>query len=124
MKKKTHNFSSPFTPEYELVEHQLLDVICYYFGIARLSFADFDHDVRIIWNKFCNDKHSSVESNLKLWFDKKNKRKPKAKSVDKKIKKVMKDTKKVVKEEKALLKMDKKHDKVIAKAKKKVKKKS
>ncbi len=41
--------------------------------------------------------------------------------MDKKIKKLQKDTKKVMKEEKSLLKEDKKHDKVIAKAKKKMK---
>ncbi len=41
--------------------------------------------------------------------------------MDKKIKQVMKDTKKVVKEEKSLLKMDKKHDKIVDKAKAKMK---
>lgn len=41
--------------------------------------------------------------------------------VDKKIKKLQKDTKKIVKEEASLLKMDKKHDKIIEKAKKKLK---
>lgn len=41
--------------------------------------------------------------------------------MDKKIKKLQKDTKKLAKEESQLLKMDKKHDKVIAKAKMKMK---
>jgi len=41
--------------------------------------------------------------------------------MDQKIKKLQKDTKKVVKEEASLLKEDKKHDKVIEKAKKKMK---
>ena len=45
----------------------------------------------------------------------------KAKKMDKKIKKIQKETKHLVKEEASLLKMDKKHDKVIAKAKKKKK---
>lgn len=43
--------------------------------------------------------------------------------MDKKIKKLMKDTKHVEKEEKSLLKADKKHDKIIDKAKKKLRKK-
>jgi len=43
--------------------------------------------------------------------------------MDKKIKKLQKDTKKVMKEESALLKADKKHDKIIDKAKMKLKKK-
>lgn len=43
--------------------------------------------------------------------------------MDKKIKKLEKDTKKVLKEEKSLLKEDKKHDKIIDRAKKKLKKK-
>lgn len=42
--------------------------------------------------------------------------------MDKKIKKMMKDTKKVVKEEKSLLKEDKKHDKIVDRAKAKMKK--
>lgn len=42
--------------------------------------------------------------------------------MDKKIKKLQKDTKKIVKEEHALLKADKKHDKIIEKAKHKMKK--
>jgi hypothetical protein len=41
--------------------------------------------------------------------------------MDEKIKRLQKDTKKIVKEEASLLKEDKKHDKVIAKAKKKMK---
>ncbi len=41
--------------------------------------------------------------------------------MDKKIKKIMKDTKHVEKEEKSLLKMDKKNDKIVDKAKKKMK---
>lgn len=41
--------------------------------------------------------------------------------MDKKIKKLQRDTKKIVKEESALLKADKKHDKIIDKAKKKLK---
>jgi hypothetical protein len=41
--------------------------------------------------------------------------------MDKKIKKLQKDTKKIVKEESSLLKEDKRHDKVIDKAKKKMK---
>jgi len=40
--------------------------------------------------------------------------------MDKKIKKLIKDTKKVEHEEKSLLKEDKKHDKIIDKAKKKL----
>jgi len=43
--------------------------------------------------------------------------------MDKKIKAIIGETKEVVKKEKGLLKEDKKHDKVIAKAKKVVKKK-
>jgi hypothetical protein len=50
---------------------------------------------------------------LKNWQEKK---------VDKKIKKLQKSTQKVVKEEKSLLKADKKHDKIIDKAKKSMKK--
>ena len=42
-------------------------------------------------------------------------------NMDKKIKKLQKDTKKVVKEEASLLKADKKHDKIVDKAKKKMK---
>lgn len=41
--------------------------------------------------------------------------------MDEKIKKLQKNTNKLVKEEASLLKADKKHDKVIAKAKKKMK---
>ena len=41
--------------------------------------------------------------------------------MDKKIKKLMKGTKQLQKEEKSLLKEDKKHDKVIDRAKKKMK---
>jgi hypothetical protein len=41
--------------------------------------------------------------------------------MDKKIKKLQKDTKKIVKEEASLLKADKKHDKIIDKAKHKMK---
>ena len=41
--------------------------------------------------------------------------------MDKKIKALQKDTKKLAKKESALLKEDKKHDKVIAKAKMKMK---
>lgn len=41
--------------------------------------------------------------------------------MDKSIKKLQKDTKKIVKEEAHLLKEDKKHDKIIDKAKKKMK---
>lgn len=41
--------------------------------------------------------------------------------MDKKIKKLEKNTKKLVKQEKALLKEDKKHDKIIDKAKAKMK---
>lgn len=43
--------------------------------------------------------------------------------MDERIKKLQKDTKKIMKEESSLLKEDKKHDKIIAKAKKKLKKK-
>mgnify|MGYP001610249995 CR=1 FL=1 len=43
-------------------------------------------------------------------------------AMDKQIKKIQKKTKALEKDEMALLRMDKKHDKVIAKAKKKVKK--
>lgn len=43
--------------------------------------------------------------------------------MDKKIKKLQKDTKKIMKEESSLLKEDKKHDKIIDKAKMKLKKK-
>lgn len=43
--------------------------------------------------------------------------------MDKKIKSIMKDTKKIEKKEKSLLKEDKKHDKVIDRAKDKIKKK-
>lgn len=42
--------------------------------------------------------------------------------MDKKIKSIMKDTKKIEKKEKSLLKEDKKHDKIIDKAKSKMKK--
>lgn len=41
--------------------------------------------------------------------------------MDKKIKKLQKDTKKVVKQEASLLKADKKNDKIVDKAKKKMK---
>ena len=41
--------------------------------------------------------------------------------MDKKIKKLQKDTKKIVKEESSLLKEDKKHDKIVDRAKKKMK---
>lgn len=41
--------------------------------------------------------------------------------MDAKIKKLQKDTKKIAKEESSLLKEDKKHDKLIDKAKKKMK---
>lgn len=41
--------------------------------------------------------------------------------MDKKIKKLQKDTAKIAKEEKSLLKEDKKHDKLIEKAKHKMK---
>lgn len=41
--------------------------------------------------------------------------------MDKKIKKIQKDTKKLVKEESSLLKADKKHDKIVDKAKMKMK---
>jgi len=41
--------------------------------------------------------------------------------MDKKIKKLEKGTKKILKEEKSLLKEDKKHDKIIDKAKMKMK---
>lgn len=43
--------------------------------------------------------------------------------MDQKIKKLQKDTKKVLKEEETLLNLDKKHDKIIDRAKKKLKKK-
>lgn len=43
--------------------------------------------------------------------------------MDSRIKKLQKDTKKIMKEEFSLLKEDKRHDKVIEKAKKKLKKK-
>lgn len=45
------------------------------------------------------------------------------KLMDKKIKKLQKDTKKLAKEESQLLKMDKKNDKIVDKAKKKMKEK-
>ena len=41
--------------------------------------------------------------------------------MDKKIKKLQKDTKKLAKEEASLLRQDKKHDKIIDKAKSKMK---
>lgn len=42
--------------------------------------------------------------------------------MDRAIKRLQKDTKKIVKEEASLLRQDKKHDRIIDKAKKKLKK--
>lgn len=50
-----------------------------------------------------------------------NKHKKGRNNMDKKIKALTKDTKKLVKKEKSLLKEDKKHDKIIDKAKMKMK---
>lgn len=89
--------------------------------------SDFDENIALkdipeIWNKLHTDSiiklhdevKTSTEMMVKLY---------KEEFMDKKIKKLQKDTKKIMKEESSLLKEDKRHDKVIEKAKKNLKKK-